>query len=167
MPIQDTRAVKYGTNAISTPILDYCAVWWDDVLGTSVQKNDSLGKPGLFKSLFQTFPHTLTIRSENLPRLKWRDLSPQWSRKAVNNRIICFTCLVRDIKISTSGRILKNSITNDTFGLFRTKDGCHLSDVGCELFLNSLLGAIEAFLTSDILIFLKPLGIGDQLPALC
>lgn len=102
-----------------------------------------------FKFLFTTFPDTLIIWSEILPRLKWKFAKPDSTDTALGNKRKRFNLLGKQaVRGNLNGRFIKHDVTLDCPGLFG-RDGCHLSDVGNDLFCNSLQGAIECFMTTD------------------
>lgn len=102
-----------------------------------------------FEYLFKNFPNTIIVWSEILPRLCWRFSRPDSDLNALDKKRKRFNMLGRQmLKDNQKGRFLKHDITSDCPGLFRW-DGCHLSDVGIDLFCNSLQGAIECFVTSE------------------
>lgn len=120
----------------------------NDVVCTLMQKMKRIMRRD-FEYLFKNFPNTIIVWSEILPRLCWRFSRTGSDLNALDKKRKRFNMLGRQmLKDNQKGRILKNDITSDCPGLFR-RDGCHLSDVGTDLFCNSLQGAIEFFVTSE------------------
>ena len=124
----------------------------NDVIRTKFQKMRRIMKRD-FKRLFALFPNTLILWSEILPRLEWKYSRPNSNIKATDKKRKRFNTLGRQmLRGHKNGRIIKHDITTDCPGLFRP-DGCHLSDIGIALFCNTLQGAIETFLSTDIKVF--------------
>ena len=124
----------------------------NDVIGTSAQKMGRVFNND-FRYLMSVFPKSLIVFSEILPRLYWKFSFPGSSIKKINKKCDRFNRLGREAaRLSENGRVIQHEITIDTPGLFYS-DGCHLSDIGCDLFNNSLQGAIESFLKSDCKVF--------------
>ena len=124
----------------------------NDVVSTKMQKMKRLMERD-FKDLFKTFPGTIIVWSEILPRLVWKfaPLDSDW--RCWNRKRIRFNQLGRQmVSKHTNGKVIKHDVTVDCPGLFY-KDGCHMSDVGNALFCNSLQGGIETFLTTEIKTF--------------
>lgn len=120
----------------------------NDVVGNLMQKMKRImGRD--FKFLFQNFPDTIIVWSDILPRLRWKFAGQDSSLTALNKKRRRFNYLGRQlVRDQKNGRILHHDITVDCPGLY-SADGCHLSDIGYDLFCNSLQGAIECFVTSE------------------
>ena len=132
-----------------TPKIIIVHLGGNDVVSTKFQKMRRLLKRD-FNRMLRLFPKTLIVWSEIPPRLTWKFSQPNSSLKALNNKRKRFNALGRQVlKPCANGRIIKHDITTDCPGLFRA-DGCHLSDIGIALFCNTLQGAVEIFLSSDI-----------------
>lgn len=124
----------------------------NNVLNTSYQKIRRVIQRD-FKYLSETFPSTILVWSDILPRLKWKFSRENSDLDAINHKRHRFNLIAHQIlQRLDMGRILKHDISLDTPGLFGS-DGCHLSEVGTALFPNTIQGGIEAFLTSDIKVF--------------
>ncbi|XP_061482204.1 uncharacterized protein LOC133384300 [Rhineura floridana] len=123
-------------------------------------ENDLVQHPGLdlllkvtrdLTWLIRSYPHLLRVWSEMLVRRVWRGaVHPNKidrARKWVNRK-------VRDFVLSLGGAVLSHDrIRFHAPHLFRD-DGVHLSEQGCDLFLEDLMGGLRGLLSS--------LGGGDQ-----
>ena len=99
-----------------------------------------------FDWLFKKFPNTLIIWSQILPRRKWRYSSNL--DKMENTRLRINSTVAKYFLSKGGGYIHYPEIkANNTF--LDEKDGVHLTSLGNEVFLNTIQGAIETFLTSD------------------
>ncbi|XP_041346999.1 uncharacterized protein LOC121366737, partial [Gigantopelta aegis] len=92
----------------------------------------------------------ILVWSDLLPRLTWRGgnsvTAIEKKRKRVNRS-------GRKAVLAGGGRVIRHDdITFDCPQLFRS-DGVHLDDIGNAIFVNTLQGALETFLTSTKLIF--------------
>ena len=124
----------------------------NNVVDTKMQKMKRIMKRD-FNNLFKTFPNTLIVWSEILPRLTWKFAPPESEWKCWDKKRIRFNELGRQmVSTYSNGKVLKHEVTVDCPGLFG-KDGCHMSPVGNALFCNSLQGGIETFLSKDVKVF--------------
>ena len=85
-----------------------------------------------------------------LPWLHWKYSRPNSNIKATDKKCKRFNTTGR--QMLRKQKNVKYDITTDCPGLFRP-DGCHLSDTGIALFCNTLQGAIQTFLSTDIKVF--------------
>lgn len=119
----------------------------NNVIGTPMQKMKRLMAKD-FSYLFHNLPETLIVWSEILPRLSWKFSTPGSDLEVIDKKRKRFNKLGRQmVHDHPHGHFIIHDITTDTPGLF-LQDGCHLSDVGLDLFCNSFQGAIETFITS-------------------
>ena len=124
----------------------------NNVLNTTVQKMGRIIRRDL-KNITATFPSTIFVWSDILPRLKWKYARPNSDLKAIDHKRHKINLKAHGIiQTFDMGRIIKHDITTDSPHLFRP-DGCHLTDVGNDIFNHTLQGGFEAFLNSDIKIF--------------
>ena len=91
-------------------------------------------------------PDARIVWSELLQRRYWHtareDKSMEKARKRVN-------LAVKNIVLGVGGYGIKhNNIRAMDINLFRN-DGTHLSDIGINVYLNTIQGALESFLTSN------------------
>lgn len=98
------------------------------------------------------FPHTKLIWSEILPRRYWHfadnQVAVEICRKRVNNAVK--RIFLSDIE---NGCVIRHpNIMYIEKSLFRM-DGVHLSEVGIDVYLNNIKGALEAFLNQDCKVF--------------
>ena len=124
----------------------------NNVLSTSIQKMERIIKRDL-KHISLTFPSTIFVWSDILPRLKWKYSGPDADLKAIDHKRHRFNLKAHAIiQTFKMGRIIMHDISSDSPNLF-IHDGCHLSNVGLDIFNHTLQGDIETFLTSDVEIF--------------
>lgn len=95
-------------------------------------------------SLAKSLTNCMLIWSDILPRLQWRGCTSitgiERKRKRVNR-------IGRQAVLKNNGRVIQHvDITYDCKGLYRA-DGVHLSDIGNAIFLNTLQGALELFMS--------------------
>ncbi|KAJ8316096.1 hypothetical protein KUTeg_006110 [Tegillarca granosa] len=92
-------------------------------------------------------PNTTVVWSCILPRLFWYGARSQVAidnvRKRTNREISSYI-------LKLGGRVITQSDLSDKeTGCYRF-DGIHLSDIGNDIYLNALQGALESFLIKDI-----------------
>lgn len=121
--------------------------------------NDLVSKPsGVLRweikmdllSLAGLLPQATLIWSCMLPRLFWYGARSQHAidkaRKRINSDISNYLQKL-------NGKVIKQTDFSDKeVGLFRF-DGTHLSDIGNDIYLNTLQGALESFMTKDLSVF--------------
>lgn len=102
------------------------------------------------QSISQFLPNTVIVYSYILPRLFWFGAR---SYKAIDKARKRINRVIGNHAIALHGKVIKQSdISADELGLFRF-DGTHLSDIGNDIYLNCLQGALETFLTKTTSIF--------------
>lgn len=99
----------------------------------------------ILQKLSKDMPSTKIIWSQMLPRIKWRyslnNAAMEKARRRVNNSIASHV-------LKSGGFYIRYP---DILGkeIFFKEDGVHLSDVGNNIFINTLQGGIEEFLSSS------------------
>lgn len=124
----------------------------NDITSSTIQKMRRIIRRD-FYYLSTNFPTTLLVWSDILPRLTWKFAKEGSDLQALDRKRLRFNMIGHQVlRELPNGRVLSHEITTDTPGLF-ANDGCHLSDVGTDLFCNSLQGGIETFFSSDMTTF--------------
>ena len=146
------RQELQSVSSLQNPSVIVIHLGGNNVLSTSVQKMGRIIKRDL-KYISQNFPSTLLVWSDILPRLKWENSCEDSDLKAIDHKRHRFNLKAHSfIQTLDMGRIIKHDITADLSCLYQP-DGCHLTDVGMDIFNHTLQGGLEAFLTSDIKVF--------------
>lgn len=95
-------------------------------------------------------PHTGIIWSQILPRIQWRHSSNNQAMNDCRSRIN--NALAAQI-MGLGGCYLKYPDILPNFTFIQEKDGVHLTELGNDIFLNTVQGALELFITSSERIF--------------
>ena len=100
-------------------------------------------------TLSQKIPQTKIVWSQILPRLKWRYSDNMKAMEAARVRI---NSTIATFVIKNGGHYIKypDILPSE---LFIQPDGVHLSDLGNNIFLNTLQGALESFVANQIPVF--------------
>lgn len=99
--------------------------------------------------LAQCLPNCVFIWSDLLPRLFWKGAKNikkiELKRKRVNRE-------GRNVCLKMGGRFIKHTVDHTTPNLY-WEDGVHMNDLGNDIFLHELQGALECFISSDVWFF--------------
>lgn len=115
-------------------------------LGVSINSN--------LEFLHNTYPGTLLIWSQILPRFNWRVWSPwghHWcdrARARVNRSAASYT-----LQYCHGAYIRYPELTLNNPNMFNKDDGVHLSDIGNDKFLGTLKNALWSFMDSENKVF--------------
>jgi hypothetical protein len=125
---------------------------FDQVLGT-LKALKNCQRPGgsqgrlqiidTFRQIRQLFPQTTLVWSYILPRHVWRNAINIEAIESAKDRLNRGV-LVHVVKLGGKG-VRHPEFKDKHRGLF-APDGVHLSDIGCNIFLNTYQGALEAFI---------------------
>jgi len=98
--------------------------------------------------LFELLPNTLIVWSQVLPRLKWSPSNDVYAME--RSRLRLNSAVAKSVleRVGVEGAYIKYpGIDMSAVNMFDA-DGVHLSRVGNDVFLNTITGALETFITT-------------------
>jgi hypothetical protein len=101
------------------------------------------------KHLGHLLPTTVFIWSDLLPRLYWHGARSHKGIDSIRKRV---NRSGKGLVLGMGGRVINHPDIVEEVGLFRG-DGVHLSDIGNDILLNDLQGALESFIKNSLSIY--------------